>query len=80
MVMSSMTQAHHGKAHDGAGGERHAQAAGSGSREAALAVRAVGVGGDLHADEAGQHGEHTAGEEGEGGKLGQHLAARGRMP
>ena len=33
----------------------------------------IGVGGDLHADEASQHGPDTTGEEGEGGKLGQHV-------
>ena len=38
----------------------------------------VGVGGDLHADEAGQHGPDAAGQEGEGGELGEHLAAGGR--
>ena len=48
-------QAHHGEAHDGAGGEGHpqalVQALGGG-----LGGTGVGVGGDLHADEARQHG------------------------
>ena len=34
-------------------------------------------GGDLHADEARQHGEDAAGDEGEGGELGEHLASGG---
>ena len=37
----------------------------------------VGLGGNLHADEAGQHGPDTAGDEGEGGKFGEHLSVRG---
>ena len=58
-------QAHHGEAHDGAGGEGHfqafVQALASGLRGAG-----VGVGGNLHAHKASQGGVDAAGEEGKG--------------
>ena len=63
-------QAHHGEAHDGAGGERHAQALVQALR-GGLSSTGIGVGGDLHADETGQHGPDTAGEESEGGERGR---------
>ena len=69
-------QANHGKAHDRAGGERHpqalVQALGGG-----LGGTGIGVGRNLHADEARQHGEDAAGDKGEGGELGEHLSAGG---
>ena len=65
-------QAHHGEAHDGAGGESHPQTAVQALR-GGLCSTGIGFGGDLHADEASQHGPDTTGEEGEGGKLGQHV-------
>ena len=43
--------------------------------EAAWAVRGIGVCGDLHADEARQHGPDAAGEEREGSELREHLPA-----
>ena len=70
------TQAHHGKAHDGAGGEGHAEslieALGGGLRGAG-----IGIGGNLHADKTGQHGPYPAGDEGEGREFGEHFAVGG---
>ncbi len=70
-------QANYGEAHDGAGGECNAQALVQ-ALISSLSGTRIGVGSDLHADETSQHGEHTTGDECEGGKLGQHLAARGK--
>ena len=69
-------QANDGEAHNGAGGECNAQAAVQ-ALGSSLCGTCVGVGGDLHADETGQHGEDTTGQEGEGGELRQHLTAGG---
>ena len=62
-----------GEAHDGAGGERNTQTAvqalGSGLRGAGVGVR-----GNLHADQAGQHRPDTARQERERRHAGEHLA------
>ena len=70
-------QTYHGEAHDRAGGERNTQALVQ-ALISSLSSTRIGVGSDLHADKASQHGEHTTGDKCEGGKLGQHLAARGK--
>ncbi|MPM66473.1 hypothetical protein SDC9_113380 [bioreactor metagenome] len=68
------TKAHHGEAHDRTGGERHPQALiqafGCGLRRAG-----VGIGGNLHADKARQHGPDAAGEEGKRREFREHLPA-----
>ena len=58
-------QAHHGEAHDGAGGEGHVQALVQ-ALAGGLSGTGVGGGGDAHAHKAGQGGVDTAGQEGEG--------------
>ena len=66
-------QTHHGEAHDGAGGERHAQALIQ-AVAAGVGGAAVGLGGDAHAHEAREAGEEAAGQEGEGHEPGQQTA------
>ena len=68
-------QTHHGEAHDGAGGERHAQALIQ-TVAAGVGGAAVGLGGDAHAHKAGQAGEEAAGQEREGHEPRQQLAGR----
>ena len=66
-----------GEAHNGTGGERHAEALiqtlGSGLRGTRVGAR-----GDLHADETGKHRPDAARNERERGKLGEHFAAGGK--
>ena len=66
-----------GEAHNGTGGERHAetlvQALGGGLRGTRVGAR-----GDLHADETGEHRPDAARDERERGKLGEHFAAGGK--
>ena len=70
-------QANHSEAHDGAGGESHPQAAVQALR-GGLGGPGIGVGGDLHADEARQHRPDAAGDKCEGGELGEHLPVGGK--
>ena len=58
-------QAHHGEAHNRAGGEGHVQAPVQ-ALVGGVCGAGVGAGGDLHADEAGQGRVDAAGEEGKG--------------
>ena len=69
-------QTHHGEAHDGTGGEGHVQTSVQALMRG-VGRAGVGVGGDLHADQAGQHGPDAAGEEREGRDPGEHLSAGG---
>ena len=68
------TQADYGKAHNGTGGERHAQTAVQ-AGAAGIGGAAVGLGGYAHADEAGQTGEETAGHERKGNEPGQQTGS-----
>ena len=58
-------QAHHSKAHDRAGRERHVEAAVE-ALVGGVGGAGVGAGGDLHADEARQGGINAAGNESKG--------------
>ena len=61
------TQAHHGEAHDRAGGESHVQAPVE-ALMGGVGSAGVGGGGNLHAHKARQAGPDAAGQEGEGDK------------
>ena len=65
-------EADHSKAHNGAGGEGHAEAAVQ-AVAAGVGGAAVGLGGDAHTHEARQAGEETAGQEREGHEPSQQL-------
>ena len=58
-------QAHHGEAHDAAGGESHTQTLVQ-ALAAGVGGAAVGLGGDTHTHETAEAGEETAGQEREG--------------
>ena len=66
-------QAHHGEAHDAAGGERHPQTLVQ-AVAAGISGAAVGLGGDTHAHKAAEAGEEAAGQEREGHEPGQQAA------
>ncbi len=67
-------EADDGEAHDGAGGEGYVKTTVQ-ALAGGLGGTRVGARGDLHPDEAGQHGPDSASQEGEGGELGEHLAS-----
>ena len=69
------SQAHHSKAHDTARGEGHPQSPVQ-ALAGGLGGACVGIGGNFHAHQTGQHGPDAAGQKGKGSESGEHLSAR----